>query len=122
MPIPPPAPRPTNAHRYILLDIYEVFRSTHLMVGGGFDVWLNKTRRDTEINFEAMRFTIPLNASLPVAAAGILGRDVTKECGGSDCDLIRLPRINPKFQGKNYCYAYGMQTKWKGGPFASQVP
>jgi len=110
----------------IVLDILEVFRSTHLMVGGAFDIWLNKTRRDTEINFEAMRFRIPLNGSggggmATATVQGLLGRDVSTECFGSNCDLLRLPRINPRFQGKPYCFLYAMQTKWRGGPFASQA-
>ena len=109
----------------IVLDIAEVFRSTHLMVGGAFDLWLNKTRRDTEINFEAMRFRIPLSGGgggmVTATAQGLLGRDVSTECSGSNCDLLRLPRINPRFQGKTYCFLYAMQTKWRDGPFASQA-
>ena len=127
----------------LVLDIAEVFRSTHLMVGGAFDIWLNKTRRDTEINFEAMRFRIPLGSNISnisksnnsssssssssssarMASAtvqGLLGRDVVEECRAKECDLIRLPRINPRFQGQPYCFLYGMQTRWGGGPFASQ--
>ena len=52
----------------LVVDIFEIFRSAHLMVGGAFDIWLNKTRRDTEINFEAIRFTIPFVHNSPVVA------------------------------------------------------
>jgi len=109
----------------LILDIFEVFREGqgNPLWGGSFDLWLNKTRRDTEINFEALRFTLPLGNvtnSKPVKVRSILGRDVTQPCDGASCDLIRLPRINPHHQGKPYCYTYGMQTKFEGGPFASQ--
>jgi len=108
-----------EANGSLIIDIFEVFRDAHLMVGGAFNIWLNKTRRDAEINFEAMRFTIPFDSS-PVVARGLLGRDVTYSCTGHTCDQLRLPRIHPTHQGRPYCYAYAMQTKWKGGPFACQ--
>lgn len=106
----------------LVLDIFEVFRTGQPFTGGSFDIWLNKTRRDTEINFEAMRFTIPLgnSTSTKVEVRGILGRNVTDPCDGDDCGLIRLPRINPQFQGREYCFIYGMQTKFKSEEFASQ--
>jgi len=86
------------------LDVFECFRSGHLFGGGSFNVWLNKTRRDTEINFEAIRFGLALNSTAgaaKVTAVTIAGRrdDLTEPCTGSGCDLIRLPRINPNFQG-----------------------
>ena len=91
-------------------------------------------RRDTEINFEAMRFLIPTNRTGTVHARGIMGRDLSSPCQGirrslpsmpgrspshpaakgRSCDLIRLPRINPAHQGKPYCFAYGMQTGFEG--------
>ena len=104
----------------IQLDVFEVFRDAHLMVGGAFDIWLNKMRRDSEINFEAIRFAIPLADGANVTARGLLGRDVTLACTRSQCDQLRLPRINPGYQGQSYCFVYAMQTKWGGGPFASQ--
>ena len=104
----------------IQMDVFEVFRDAHLMVGGAFDVWLNKTRRDNEINFESVRFDIPLADGSNVTARGILGRDVRLGCTGAQCDQLRLPRINPRYQGRPYCFCYTMQTKWGGGPFASQ--
>jgi len=110
----------------LILDIFEVFRAGqgNPLWGGSFDLWLNKTRRDTEINFEAMRFVLPsiynVSTSEPVKVRSILGRDVTQPCNGANCDLIRLPRINLQYQGQPYCFAYGMQTKFQRGPFASQ--
>ena len=91
-----------------------------MCAGGAFDIWLNKTRRDSEINFEAIRFSLPLDPKAPVTATGITGRDVAHKCTGDLCDQIRLPKINPRYQGRDYCFAYGMQTKFQGGPFASQ--
>jgi len=82
----------------LVLDIFEVFREGHLFGGGSFNIWLNKSRRDSEINFEAMRFNLPFNDTGEVSVKGLLGRDVTQKCQGLDCDLIRLPRINPRFQ------------------------
>ena len=106
---------------HLILDIFEVFRSGHPFRGGSFDIWLQKSRRDSEIQFEALRFNISLDSSHAPTVRGITGRDVSTPCVNATCDLVRLPRINPRFASKHYCHIYGMQTKYKGGPFASQA-